>query len=327
MKPAFRLIAKGVQDITGTVASRLLSLEITDKAGVESDRLTVTLDDRDQLLNIPQTGDPLEVFLGYLPGTLVRMGKFFVDETRLEGPDRKMTISANAIDMTSGIKSPKERSFDNITLGDLTNTIAGDNSLIPAIPGTLASHPLTHVDQSESDLQLISRVASEHGATVKVSDGRLVVAERAGGKTASGGDLPRAIISASDCASWSCTITERGRYKSAIAKYQDYLGGEQKEAIAGDGEPSLTLRNSYLDEQEAAQAAKSKLAVSNRGTRKVQISGLIGDPTMGAERLATISGFRDEVDGSDYVVDSVTHSFSDGGYTCSIDLESKGESQ
>lgn len=323
MRPAFRIIANESADITALVSDRLLSLEITDKAGVKSDRLSISLDDRDQRFEIPRTGAPLEVSIGYVGQALVRMGKYIVDEVEVSGPARTMTISANAVDMTGSLKAPKERSFDDITLGALVQTIAGDHGLTPSIPAALASRNLGHIDQTESDLQLLTRICSEQGATCKVADGRLVVAERAAGKTASGGDLPQALIDASDCASWTATVTERGKYKSAKAYHHDLVGGERKEAKVGEGEPSLTLRNSYTTEEDAKQAAQSKLAVANRGTRKVRISGLVGNTSMSAERVAVLTGFRAGIDGADYIIDSVTHSISDGGYTCNLDIESK----
>lgn len=322
MRVAYKIVADGA-NITALIADRLLSAEITDEAGVNSDRLTLVIDDRDQRLEMPKTGSKIEVSLGYVGRALVKMGAYVVDEVDVIGPAREMTIRANATDMTGGIKAPKERSFDNITLGDLVRTIASDNGLQPAIASELASRNLGHVDQTESDMQLLQRICTEQGATCKVADGRLVVAERASGKTASGGDMPPALIDASQCESWSATITERGKYKSVKAYWQNTGTAKRVEVKAGDGKPELALKNSYASEDEAKRAAESKLKSLTRGTGKVSINGLIGDPTMSAEMVATLSGFRSGIDGGDWIVNRVTHSFSDGGYVCSLELESK----
>lgn len=322
MQPTFKITANS-QDITKKIADRLISLEISDKAGVKSDRATITIDDRDQLLDIPKRGAKLEISIGYVGQALVRMGSYVVDEVEVEGPERQMVIRANAADMTGKIKAPKERSWPGVTFGNLVKKIAKEHSLQPSIPSDLASRNLGHIDQTESDMQLLSRICSEQGATFKVSDGRLVVANHAGGKTASGKSLPVATIYAHDCERWNATIAERGKYQSVIAYWQNMQTGQRVEVKAGQGEPALTLKNSYKDEETAKQAAKSKLNVLGRGTGTVSISGYIGDPYMSAERIATLVGFRNGVDGSGWVVNEVTHSLSGDGYTNSISLEIK----
>ena len=321
MRVAYQIIADGA-NITALIADRLLSAEITDEAGVKSDRLTLTIDDRDQRLEFPKPGAKIEVSLGYVGRALVKMGSYVVDEVDVVGPAREMTIRANAADMTGDIKAPKERSWPGITLGNLVRTVASDNGLQAAIASELASRDLGHVDQTESDMQLLQRICAEQGATCKVADGRLVVAERAAGKTASGADMPRALIDASQCESWSATIAERGKYKSVKAFWQDTSKARRTGVTAGSGSPELSLKHTYPSEAEARRAAESKLKALSNGTGKVRISGLIGDPTMSAEMLATLTGFRDGIDGEDWIIDRVTHSFGDG-YTCSIDIESR----
>ena len=322
MRIAYQIIADGA-NITALIADRLLSAEITDQAGVESDRLTLVIDDRDQRLELPSKGAKIEVSLGYIGQALVRMGSYVVDEVDVSGPDREMTIRANATDMNTGIKAPKERSWHQKTLGEIVRTIAGEHRLQPSISQALASRQLGHVDQTESDMQLLQRLCAEQGATCKVADQRLVVAERASGKTTSGGDLPPAVISAGQCASWNATLANRGKYQTVKAYWQDTGAAQRTEVTAGSGDPVLTLKNSYSSADEARRAAESKLKSLSRGTGKVKINGLVGDPYMSAETTATLVGFRAGVDGDGWVINSVTHSFSDSGYTCGLELESK----
>ena len=323
MKPAFSIIVNGKDDITTLIADRLVSLEISDHAGVKSDRMTLTIDDRDQLIEFPETGVKIEVSLGYVGGALTKMGKYVVDEVDVVGPLRHMTIRANAADMTGGIKSPKERSWPGITFGNLVRTIATDNGLTPAIASDLSARELGHIDQTESDMQLLQRICTEQGATCKVADGRLVVAARAAGKTTAGGDMPKAAISSGDCDSWSAVISKRNAYKAVKAYWQNVRLANRTGVIAGSGAPMLTLKHSYANAADAKQAADSKLKALKRGAGKLRITGLIGDPAMSAEMQATLTGFRQGIDGGDWVINEVTHSLSDDGYTCSLELESK----
>lgn len=323
MQVAYKIVVNG-SNITELIADRLLSAEITDQAGVKSDRLTLTIDDRDQRLEVPPTGAKIEVSLGYVGKALVRMGSYVVDEVDLSGPGREMVIRANAVDMTGGIKAPRERSWPDATLGNLARTIASEHGLVPAIANELAARNLGHIDQTESDMQLLQRVCAEQGATCKVADGRLVVASRAAGKTATGSSMPAAVISAGDCESWSATLADRSKYKSVRAYYQDVGKAKRTGVTAGKGSPVLSLKNTYATKDEAQQAAQSKLKALGSGTRKARINGLIGDPEVSAERLATLSGFRAGIDGSGWVINSVTHTFSGDGYLCSLELESSG---
>ena len=322
MKIAYQITADGA-NITALIADRLLSLEITDEAGVKSDRLTVTIDDRDQRLEFPETGSRLEVSLGYVGQALVKMGAYTVDEVNVTGPARELTIRATAADMTGSIKAPKERSWPDATLGKIVQTIAADNRLQPAIASDLASRQLGHIDQTESDMQLLQRLCADQGATCKVADGRLVVASHAGGKTAAGGDMPKAVIAASQCDSWNAVVAGRNEYKAVTAYWQDVKKARRTGVKAGSGTPMLTMKNTYASKDEAQRAAESRLKSLQRGAVKISISGLIGDPTMSAEMQATLVGFRQGVDGDTWVVNSVTHNFSDSGYTCSLELEAR----
>lgn len=322
MKIAYTVTADGT-DISSLIADRLLSAEITDVAGVKSDRLTLVIDDRDERLEFPDTGAVLEISLGYTTGPLVTMGKFTVDEIEVSGPEREMTIRANATDMTGELKAPKERSWDDVTLGDVVKKIASEHRLTPAIGSELAAVQLGHIDQTESDMQLLSRLCTEQGATCKVADGRLIVAKRASGKSTGGEDLPVKAIAARDCESWHATIAERGRYKTVIALVHNLDTGKRGEVRVGSGKPELTLKHAYANEANAKRAATSKLKAVARGGSKVSITGLVGDPTMSAELPASLSGFRTGIDGSEWVITSVTHSFNDSGYTCALQIEAK----
>jgi len=322
MRVDYKITADG-QDITALIDDRLISAEITDQAGIKSDRLTLTIDDRDQRLELPATGAKLEVSLGYVDRGLIRMGKYVVDEIEVTGPARELVIRANAANMTGEIKAPKERSWFNVKFGDMVRKIASEHRLVPSIADDLANRQLGHIDQTESDMQLLTRVCSDQSATCKIADGRLVVANRAKGKTTKGTKLPDVVISADQCDSWTATIAERGKYSAVVAQYQDLDGGERKSVKAGSGKPQMTLKNTYDNQASAKRAAESRLKAMSRGKIKVSIIGFVGDPTMSAERTGDLVGFRDGIDGQGWVVNKVTLSFSSSGYTNSIDLESK----
>jgi phage protein D len=322
MQPTFKVVAQG-SDITALIADRLVSLEVVDQAGVESDSMVLELDDRDQRFEFPARGVEIEVSLGYVGQQLVKMGIYTVDEVEVSGPPRTLTIRAKAADMTGGIKAPKERSWDEVTLGVVVQTIAGEHDLEPAIEKDLAERWLGHIDQTESDMQLLTRLCAEQGAIMKIADGRLIVAKHASGETASGLVLPAGTIDSALCESWSATTAERSEYESVRAYWHDLATGLRTPVDVGDGEPALELKHSYASEGEARQAAESKLKSLNRAIGKASLKGVIGDPYLAAEQPVSLVGFRRGVDGDNWVITKAHHKLDDSGYTCDVDLEAR----
>ena len=327
MRPAFLILADSV-NITALVADRLVDLVITDKAGVKSDRLELVIDDRDERIELPETGAKLEVSIGYRGGSLARMGSYVVDGIEVGGPVRLLSINATAADMTGKIKAPKERSFHGITLLDLVKTIAADNGLEPAVAPQLAGIMLQHIDQTESDMQLLTRICADHDAVCKVADGRLVVAGHAKGET-TGGDggqpkkLPLVPLAAGSCGTWSATIADRGRFSAVVAYWQDQGKAERTEVRVGAGDPVMTLKQTYADEAEAKAAATSKYKALSRSTGTIKINGIVGDTALAAERELVLAGFRSGIDGAGWIITAVTHRLSKAGYTCSVEAERK----
>ena len=82
--PAFQLFADGI-DVTSRINDRLLSLNVKDAAGHESDTLSFEVDDRDGLVALPREKAKLGCWLGYAESGLVYMGLFAVDDVSSKG--------------------------------------------------------------------------------------------------------------------------------------------------------------------------------------------------------------------------------------------------
>lgn len=322
MKPAFSITVSG-NDITGLVADRLISLSLTDEAGVKSDRLELTLDDRDQRLAIPPTKAVITVSIGYST-KLVNKGQYTVEEVEIEGPERRMVIRANAAGASKGAGAARERSWHDTTLGKIARSIAGKHGWEPAISPDLDNIAIEHIDQHENDLQFLVRLAVDNGAVAKVSHNKLVIAEHGEGKTVSGKSMPTINVAASSTTDWVYTRAERGDYDGVKAAYTDMKTGTRGEAIDGeDGENTHVLPHTYRSKSAAERAAKSKRASLKRGKDKFDIKNMPGEPTLEAEVQIDATGFRSGVDGLWNVV-KVTHNLTDSGYTCSVECEAPG---
>ena len=183
MQVDFKILADG-NDVTALLKDRLISLSIVDEAGVKSDTAVIVIDDRDYRVELPKVGALLEISLGFKETGLITLGTYTVDEISGEGPVDKMTIKAKAADMLSGIRAPKTRNWDDVTLEDIVVTIASEHDLTPAVSDSLKAHFYKYLAQtSESDLNLLTRLAHDLDATAKPAGGALVFVKRGIGKT------------------------------------------------------------------------------------------------------------------------------------------------
>lgn len=104
MRPQFRIEADG-EDVTATIADRLVSLEVVDEDGTKSDRLELSVDDRDGLVAFPDMDARLSLWLGFRGAPLFFMGSFAVDGVAGEGPAQLIEISAKPVDMKSDVRA------------------------------------------------------------------------------------------------------------------------------------------------------------------------------------------------------------------------------
>ena len=322
--PAFRLTVDGL-DIAQLISPRLMTLELTDNRGVEADQLSITLSDHDGLLSIPPKGAVLRLWLGWSDTGLVDKGTYTVDETEHSGAPDVLSIRARSADLRKGLKTKRERSWSNTTLGDVLGDIAIGNGLTATIAGALDGLPILQLDQAnESDANLISRLGEEFDAVASVKAGCLLCLPAGGGKTASGMDLPHIVLTREDGDQHRYLQADRDSYDGVRAYYYDVNSAKKQEAIAGGGDNLKDLRHTYSDQQSAMRAARAEFRRLQRGSATLSYSLAMGRPDLIPELTYTLQGVKAEIDEIIWYGGNVQHSLSaDGGYTVSLELESK----
>ena len=318
--PDYKIVADD-RDITERIRGWLLSLRITDKTGIESDTLELTLSDVAPHIQHPKTGAKITVSLGYRDA-LVRIGTYVVDEIEQSGPPDTLSIRARAFDYTSAMKAPRDRVWRDeharIKLYDIVQKIAGEYGLRAAVgDGLRDASYLWEMQQAESDLHFLQRLAKHHGAAVKINPDGVALVKTGDGKTAGGDALPTVALAAADLIEWSVTMTERGAYHSVSAQYRDTEQSDTVTVTIGDGEPVYKIREIFADDRAALVAATAKSDALARGKSTLSLT-MGGNPRIRAQYRVDLTGIRESVDGV-WTVESVEHRLDRAGYVTRLE--------
>ena len=339
MQPIFRLYADS-QEITAAIRDRLIELVVTDEAGIQSDELKLTLDDRRRedgaIAELPRIGTVLIVSLGYAETRLVSMGRFIVDEVEMRSPPATLTVSAKAADMVGPFRSPKTRSWDATTLGQLVEAIAAEHRYEAKVDLELGAIAIPHLDQTaESDMALLTRLAAKQDAVAKPVAGFLVLAKQGAIKTISGQVMPTISLSARDLAEWRYRHSARkpgGSGSTSASDTQqppatatggtraywwDFEKGERREVTTGQP-PFEEIRYVHATEAEAKAAAATRKNTGERGQGELSFS-LPGDPRLAVEGRLSIS-LRPGIP-TEWRIKRVEHRLGAQGYTTQVECE------
>ena len=319
--PIFLLTADGGPFAT----SRILSIEVTDAAGLESDELTIVLDDTPPQIARPREGALFSLALGYAEWPApIFMGVYVFEELERDGYERRLTLIAKAADHAKTLKEPKTRAWSETTFGEIIETIAADHELEPIVADTLAPVVIAYMAQTEeSDQAFLTRLGKRVGAVIAPKDGRLVATERRSGKTASGEDMPPIFVTANKVigdGGYRVGIKPRSRFGKVIARWHDAAAGRTRKVereVADEG-PSMTIREVFQNEADATKAAELKA-----GEGELSVT-MVGDPKARAEAPVTVLGVGEDADGAPWIASRVTHLWDygeDGGATTEVEAD------
>lgn len=334
MRPLFRILADD-KDITAAVNDRLLDLSVSDEAGIKSDKLTLTLDDRPRpdgaMAALPRMGTKLAVSLGYAETGLVDMGRYIVDSLNLSNAPATLKVTAHAADMVGPFRSPKTRSWDATTLGAMVETIAGEHGYTPRVDPQLATIAVPHMDQrAESDMALLTRLAEQHDATAKPVNGSLILARQGAAVSAGGQPLAPVTLYAREITSWEYRLESRspggkggesgekegkGGYR---AEWWDYQAGITRTVTVGK-EPFEDIRERFDTEARAKAAASARFNKGQRREKQLTLT-LPGNPLIAAEHRLQLPDLRPNLP-TDWRVTKAEHSMAGKGYVTRAECE------
>lgn len=311
------------RDITALLDNRLQSLTIRERRDEDADQLDLVVTDYDGRMAIPPTGAMITVSLGWQGRPLVGKGAFKVDEVEHAGAPDIITIRARSADFTADLRTRRDRSWRDTTLGAVLRDLAGRHGLTPRIEAGLAARPVPVIAQSaESDTALLRRLGRHYGAVATIKNGALIFAPAGSGQTATGKALPPFTITRADGDGHEWRRGQRdGEYTGVSASWHDVGAARRRSERAGAVGKVKRLRRVYATEAAARQAAEAELKRVRSGAQEFSISLALGRPELFPERQGTVAGFKAGVDGA-YTVDETTHTLTaDGGLTTQLRLE------
>lgn len=94
-------------------------------------------------------------------------------------------------------------------------------------------------------------------------------------------------------------------------------------ALGSSAENIKTLRHVYASQTNAKRGARSEWRRLQRGMAEFSITLARGRPELIPELPITVSGFKAEIDNTDWLSARVTHNITDSGFTTSAELEIK----
>ena len=349
MTPAVVLSIDGQAFGTQTM-SRIIDVTVDDKRGFEADELTITLSDYDGALAIPSTDSMVKVWLGYVETGVVYKGEYKITGFEHSGAPDQLRISAVAADMAAGLTEQQEKTWSKTTLGAIVETIAKKYNYTPKVHKDLAKISIDHLTQTnESDASFLMRLADSNDAIATVKQQHMLFMPAGQGQTLGGEDIPTVNITrlTGDQHRFSYSTTDaynavkayylpdkKGSAKQHVIinadnlepKQQDKKKAQGKPAkaetpINGDGEKTKTLRHLYASKATAERGARAAYKKLKRGRAVFSISLAVGRPDLAPETPVTVQGFKAEIDAEPWIVAKVSHSVSDGGYVCGLDLD------
>lgn len=322
MKPSWNIQADG-KDVTAAMQNRLISLRLTDERGMQADQLDITLSDHDSAIAFPRRGAQLRVAIG-MDYQLTEKGEFTADEIEHTGPPDQLTIRARSADFRESLKAEVKKSWHQQTLGQIVQTIAANHSLNPAIDKKLASQQIPHLDQTESDANLLTRLAKRYDAVATIKMGNLLFTRAGTGTTATGSQLPVITLTRSQGDRHAFRQGDRNsRYTGVEANWRDTKKSKTKRIIAGADGYKRILRETYPTQAEAQAAANSEWQRMQRGATSFSITLATGNPSVIAESPVTLQGYRPEIDSINWIATRITHSINNNGFTTQVELEEK----
>ncbi|NKJ43169.1 contractile injection system protein, VgrG/Pvc8 family [Novosphingobium sp. SG720] len=326
-KAGIRLTLDDGTDLADKIDPRFLELTLTEKRGGEADELSLTLQNHDGLLKVPETGRYIRLALGWESGDgvtigLVDKGAFRVDEVEESGPPDKIMIRARSADFTGTARQRRVKVWKDTTVGAILSSIAARNGLSAQVHPDLAGLAVALLEQhNKSDHAFVKDLGQRYDAVATWKNKQLIFMPVGSATTATGKTIPTITLTRQDGWQWSCRQADRGQYDGAEAQWHD-SGTGQRRTHKTAGTNRKRLKRVYASEAEAQQATTAEAKKRARGKRTFTYELAIADVQIQPNAKASLSGWTGAIDGTSWLVESIETTAGAGGLKQRLTLES-----
>lgn len=323
---AWRVLWNG-KDITKRLDPDLSELTLTEKSGKEADELSITIVDPNIQFKLPKKGDEITVALGWEKGSdieigLIEKGKFIVSDFQVSGHPDVLTINAKSADFTKTHHNRKPQKHIGKTLGQITRDVARALGLGAKIALELENIQIPAVlKTAKSDLALLKELGELFDAIATIKNKTLIFAKKGAKTTPGGRQFPTFEITRHFAPKFQYSEEAKTETDGVTAKYHDRKEAKTKKVTSGKS-GGKTLRKVYASESEAAAAAKTHHAKSNRATKKLELDLSLGRADISPPAKIKVSNYRPEIDAINWHVTTATHTFGAKGLATKLTLES-----
>lgn len=316
-------------NISRDIAPFLTSFSFADHGTGKADDLRITLADREGRWRdawMPSAGDKIQASIIPINWTAagsrqaLKCGTFEVDGVTFSGPPNTVTISASSLPVASGIKhEERSKAWEKMTLRQIAQTIARGAGL--GLLYRVADVLYDRIDQTQqTDLAFLSRLADKEGAMLKLADLQMVFYD----DTLLEQQQPVKTISYGSGAIKTFTIDYSAIGAAYTACELTYFDSDKGRTIKGtfrvpgaEAGPTLKINERVESTAEAIRYARNALREKNREAQRASIT-LTGDIALVQGVTVDLAGFGRFDDR--YLVETATHTVSNGGYETSLEL-------
>ncbi len=313
------------------INSRLISWELIDAAGQQSDQLSLQIDSQG-LAGLPKEGALLGFAVGYAQdAALSDKGEYKITRITARIYPHRLSLIATAapfqVDDPTEFKKRRARSFENLTLGTLFRQIVQPHGYSPRVDPAIDSILIAHVDQSdETDMSFIRRLAKRHDALTKPINQLYILARRGQLMRFSGPLLEPVRLALPlhnqpnqhSFINVEADFASRALFKGVVATYWDQALALEVAVKLGEA-PFKKLRSPFESLARAEEMAEGELRKLARQGVKIRLN-VPGNPRLVAEGLIELdNSFPDFLQGA-WSIDRVVSRGNRGqGYRCSIE--------
>lgn len=308
-KPVFMIIANG-KDVTASIQKSLISLSFYDEVNEKADELNIKVCGE---FARPSYHDELKLYLGY-DEQFTYMGSFLVQTTTR---DKKhiLSISATGVNFTNTLKEKRDLTYEKISIKDICKQVAARSGL------KLKSDfddvfIVSQAQSNESDLHFLNRLAKEYNAIFNIKNDTLIFTQKIKDEKKND-DLPRYIINANNCETYSIKHSNKTLYKSCRSTWHDTKENKTLSITVGSGEPVLINKGNFKNAAEAKAKAVAKLQRANQGLVSGSLS-IEGEAIFAGGKLNLVNTLEDD---GEYQIKTVEHTFDQNGWVININFE------